>query len=77
VQTFLELPFFVNPVLLEIVKMIKVISENKYPGSVHRHRAKAGSFCCFSGIFFSGNHLKMIKDNKINKLLFTPPPPRM
>jgi len=27
--------FFANP---------KVISENKYPVSVHRHRAKAGSF---------------------------------
>jgi len=36
----------------------EVISENKYPVSVHRHRAKAGSFCCFEGILFSGNHLK-------------------
>jgi len=34
-----------------------VISENKYPISVHRHRAKAGSLCCFDGILFSGNHL--------------------
>jgi len=40
------------------VGIFKVISENKYPGSVHRHRAKAGSFCCFEGIFFSGNYLK-------------------
>jgi len=32
---------------------LKVISENKYPVSVHRYRAQAGSLCYFYGIFFS------------------------
>ncbi len=41
----------------------KVISENKYPGSVHRHIAQAGSLFCFSGIFFSANHLRLQQNN--------------